>query len=97
MKMWRHKVRNPDGNLFITESNYEGIKEGHLLVLKDTIIDVDVLWGTVDSPEWKCEEIRVDNPDGDSKIFSVGTSDCEPLGIIENKMLGIADSLKLGK
>ena len=91
------RVENPDGKFVITESNYELIKEENLLGLKDTIIDSDVLWGTVGSPEWKCEGIRVDNPDGNSKIFPVGTSDDEPLGLIDNTMLGISDSSKLGK
>ena len=91
------RLGNPDGNFVITELNSEVIKEGPLLVLKDIIIDVDVIWGTVGYPEWKCEGIRVDNPDGNSKIFPVGTSDGEPLGLIDNTMLGIADCSKLGK
>ena len=41
------RVENPTGNVFITESNSEGIKEGPLLVFKDTIIDGDVLWCNV--------------------------------------------------
>ena len=84
-------LENPNGNFVITESNSEGIKEVLLLLLNDTIIDGDVLWGTVGSPEWKCEDIRVDNFGGNSKTFPVGTSDGEPLGLIDNTMLGIAD------
>ena len=45
----------------------------------------------------KCEGIRVDNPDGNYKIFPVGTSDGEPLGLIDNTMLGIYDYSKLRK
>ena len=91
------RVENPDGNFFITESNSEVIKEGNLIVLEDTIIDGDVLWGTVGSPAQKCEGIRVDNPDRNSKIFPVGTSDGELLGLIDNIILGIADYSKLAK
>ena len=90
-------VENPDGNFFITESNSEWIKEGNLFGLKDTIIDGDVLWGTVGSTELKYEDIRVDSPDGNSKTFLVGKFDGEPLGLIDNKMLGIPDYSKLGK
>ena len=93
--MWRLTAENPDGNFVITESNYQGNKDGPLLGLKYTIIDCGVLWGTVGSPEWKREYIRVGNPGGNSKIIPVGTSDGEPLGLIDNKMLGIADSYKL--
>ena len=96
---WKYegiRVENPDGNVFIAESNSELIKDGHLLRLQDTIIDDDVLWGTVGSPEWKCEGIRVDSPDGTSKISPIVTYDNEPLGLIDNTMLGIADSFKLG-
>ena len=48
---------------------FEEIKGGPLLGLKDNIIDNDVLWGTVGSTEWKCDGIRVDNPDGNYKGF----------------------------
>ena len=68
------RVGKPDGIFFITESNSEVIKEGPLLGLKDTMIDGDVIWGIFVYPEWKCEGIRLDNPDGNSKIFTVGTS-----------------------
>ena len=91
------RVENTYGNFVITESKSEGIKYGPLLGFKDTVIDGDVLWGTVGSPEWKCEGIRVGNPDGNSKIFSVGTYDGEPLGFTDNIILGIADYSKLGK
>ena len=69
------RVENPDGRFVITESNSEVIKDGPLLELKDTIIDGDVIWDTVGSPEWKFEGIRVGKPNGNSKIFPVGTSD----------------------
>ena len=59
--------------------------------MKDTIIDVDMIWGTVGSPEWKYKGIRVDNRDGKSKLLPVGTSDGEPIGLINNTILGIAD------
>ena len=91
------RVDNPDGNFFITESNYEGIKEGPLLRFNYTIIGGDVLWVTVGYPEWKFEGIRVDNPDVNSKIFPVVTSDGEPIGLIDKTMLGIDDSSQLGK
>ena len=65
--------------------------------MKDNIIDGDVLWGTVGYPEWKCEGIRVENPNGNTQMFLVGTSEVETLGLIDNTMLGVADSSKLGK
>ena len=71
------------------------IKEGPLLVLKDAIIHGDVLLVTVGSPELKWDGIRVDNPDGKSKIFPVGAYDGATLGLIDNTMLGIADYFKL--
>ena len=67
---------------------------GPLFGLKDNIIDDDVLWGTVGSPELKCNVARVDNPDGKSKGFLVGTSDVATLGLIENTMLGVSESSK---
>ena len=91
------RVDNPDGNFFINESNSEGLKGGTLPWLKDTIMDDGLLWGTVGSLELKCEGIRVDNPDGNSKMFPVGTSDGATLGLINNKMLGISDSSKLAR
>ena len=81
----------------ITESESEVIKEGPLLGLKDKIIEGDVLWGTVGSLEWKYEGIRVEKLDGKSKRVQVVTSDGETLGFIDNTMLGINDSSKLGK
>ena len=47
------------------------------------------------SPESKCDGIRVDNPDGNSKGFSFGTAEGETLGHINNTMLGVSDSYKL--
>ena len=41
--------------------------------------------------------IRLDNPGGNSKVFSFVTTECEALGLIENIMLGVADSYKLKK
>ena len=95
--MWRHKGRKTNGNFVITESKSEVIKEGPLIGLKDNIIDVDVILGTVGYPELKCEFIRVGNPDGNSKIFPVGTSDGEPLRLIDNTILSISESSKLVK
>ena len=51
-----------------------------------------MLWGNVGSTEWKCDDISVDNPDGKSKGFLVGTSDVATLGLIENTMLGVSES-----
>ena len=65
--------------------------------MKDTIIDGDVLWGTVGYPEWKFDSIRIDNPDVNSKLFSFGTTEGETLGLIDNTMLGVSDSPKLEK
>ena len=79
----------------ITESDCEGIKDRTLLGLKENIIQDDMLWGTVVFPGWKCEGIRVDNPDGKSIIFQVGTSDGTKIGLIDNTMISIADSSKL--
>ena len=73
------------------------MKEGPLLGLRDTIIDGDIIWGTMGPPEWKCKGIRVDNLDWNSNIFPVSTSDGEPLGPIDNTMLGISDYYRLGK
>ena len=70
---------------------------GDLLGLKDNIIDGDVIWGNVGSPEWKFDGIRVDNPDGNSKGFLFGTAEGETLGLIDNTMLGVADYSKLEK
>ena len=56
-----------------------------------------MLWGDASSPEWKCDGIRVDNPDGNSKVFLFLTSEGEPLGLIGNTMLCVANSSKLGK
>ena len=91
------RVENPDGNFVITESKSEGIKGGALLGLKDNIIDGGVLWVTVGSPQWKFDGIRVEKPDGKSKGFSFGTAEGETLGLIDNTMLGVADSSKLEK
>ena len=92
-----NECSNECNSLGITESKSEGIKEGPLLGLKDNIIDGDVIWGTVVSPEWKCKGIRVENPDGNSKGFLFGTAEGETLGLIDNTMLGVTDSSKLGK
>ena len=97
---WKYegiRVENPDGKFVITESKSEGINEGPLIGLKDNIIDGDVLLGTVGYTDWKYEGTRVDNPDGNSKIFLVGTYYGETLGLIENRMLSIADYSKLEK
>ena len=44
-----------------------------------------------------CTGIKIDNPDGNSKIFLAGISDGEPLGLIDNTMLGIPDYFQMGK
>ena len=49
------------------------------------------------SPELKYDAIRVDNPDGNCKVFSFGTTEGGKLGPIYNTMLGVADSSKLEK
>ena len=49
------------------------------------------------STECKFKYIRMDNPDGNSKIFQVATSYGETLGLIDNTIFGISDSSKLGK
>ena len=51
------------------EWDFEGIKGGNLLGFKDTIIYGDAILGTVGSPEWKCDGIRLDKPDRKSKLF----------------------------
>ena len=68
-----------------------------LLGFKDIIIDGDVCWGTVGSPEWKFNGLIVDNSDVNSQVFRVGTSDGATLGLIDNTMLSVADYSKLGK
>ena len=65
--------------------------------MKDHIIDGDVLLGTVGYPEWKFGGIRVDNSDGNSKVFSFGTTEGETFGLIYNTMLSVTDSSKLEK
>ena len=92
-----NKWSNERKSLGITESYYEGIKEGPLLGFNNNIIDSVVIWGTVGSPEGKQECKRVDHPDGNHKIFPVRTSDGATLGLIENTMIGISDYSKLWK
>ena len=46
-------------------------------------------------PERKFDGIRLDNPDGNSKVFSFGTTEGGTLGLIDNTMLGVADYSKL--
>ena len=65
--------------------------------MKDKIIDGDVLWGTVGSPEWKWNVTRVEYPGGKSKGFPFETSEGETLGLICNTMLSVADSSELWK
>ena len=49
----------------------------------------------MDFTEGKCDGIIVDNPDGNSKGFSFGTIEGEKLGLIDNKMLGVANYSKV--
>ena len=46
------------------------------------------------SPELKCNVARVDNPDGNSKVFPFGASEGETIGLIDNTMSGVADFSK---
>ena len=48
-------------------------------------------------PDSIYDRIRVDNSDGKYERFLVGTSDGTTFGLIENTMIGVADSSKLGK
>ena len=43
----------------------------------------------------KFDGIRVDNLHRNSKVFSFGTTEGEKLGLIDNKMLGVANYSKL--
>ena len=48
-------------------------------------------------PVWKLYGITIENPDRNSKVFSFGTSEVRTLSLIDNKMIGVADSSILGK
>ena len=88
---------NEYDSLGITESDSEGIKKGFLLVLKDNIIDGDVLWTANVCYEYISDFIRLDSSGGNSEVLTVGTYDGEIPGLIDNTILGVADSSKPGK
>ena len=88
---------NEYDSLGITESDSEGIKKGFLLVLKDNIINGDVLWTENVCYESISDFVRLDSSVGNSEVLTVGTSDVYIPGLIDNTMLGVADYSKPGK
>ena len=44
------------------------------------------------SLEWKCDDIGVYNPDINSKVFPVGTSDGATLDLVDSTILSVSDS-----
>ena len=61
----------------------------------DNIIDGDLIWTTNVSPGSISDGRRLDKYDGNSEVITVGTSDGETLGLIDNTLLGVSNSSKL--
>ena len=64
--------------------------------MKDNIKYGDKLWNTVGSLDSISDCIRVDNSDGNTEGFQVGTYDDVTLDKFDSNMIGVADSYKLG-
>ena len=88
---------NECNSLSTTESDSENIKKELLLVMKDKLFDSDVLWISNGSPDSISDGTSLENSDGNSEGFTVGAYDCEKPGLIDNTILGVANSSKLGK
>ena len=89
-------VVNDEYNSFdISKCASLGIKEGHVLGLKDNIEGSDKLWNTVGLIDFISDVLRVDNYDVNIEGFSVLTSDDAKLGKFDSKMLGVSDNSKL--
>ena len=79
----------------ITESYSEEIKEVTLFLLKDNIIDSDVLQAPVVFTDSVSDGIWVDNSDGKYERFTVVTYSSATLVLIDNTILIVANSSKL--
>ena len=51
-----------------------------------------MIWGTIGSPEWKWDGIRVDNPSGNYEGFPFETYEGKTIGLIDNTILSVDDS-----
>ena len=65
--------------------------------MKDNIIDGDILWTAESSPGFLVDGIRLDNSSGKYEGFSFESSAGATLGPVDNRVLGVAYSLKLWK
>ena len=69
------------------ESDYEGIKEGIIIGLKDNIIDADVIWTSNGSGDSISDGIRLDEYDGNSEGFTVGISLVKHWALLTTQLL----------
>ena len=81
------------------ESKYaaEVTKEWPELVLKDNIKADNKIWNKVGSIDYSYDRKRVYSSDIYTEGFSVGSSDDATLEKVDIKMLGVADTSKLGR
>ena len=65
--------------------------------MKHNINDCDKIWKIVDYIDSISDGISVDNSEGNSEGFTVGTYYDATLGLIDSTVLGVADSSKFVK